>query len=306
MASLREAQERYARHYLALAERAEPHLTGAEQTMWLDRLELEHENVWAVLRWAKERGARQMGLQLAGAVWRFWEIRGYLSEGRSWLERLLGRGPRPKTSGVAPALRAKALNAAGYLAHLQGDYAQATVLHEECLALAREVGNKRVVANSLHNLGAVAQEQGDYARAAALYDEGLGLERELGGKAGLAISLHNLGVVAYEQGDLIRALALYEEGLALMRELGDRRGIAISLDNLGDVAYRQGDYTRATALFEESLTLARDVGDLRGIAYCLEGLGSVMSAQEDDGATLKRAARLFAAAEVLRETISAS
>jgi non-specific serine/threonine protein kinase len=236
MASLREAQERYARHYLALAERVEPHLRGAEQDTWLDRLELEHENVRAVLRWAQAGGEQETGLQLAGAVWRFWAVRGYLSEGRSWLEGLLAQVEAQETGSVAPAVRAKALDGASNLAYRLGDHARATVLHEESLALCREMDDKQSIAASLLHLGNVAWAQGDYARVTALFEESLALCRELGDAWRIARPLGNLGNVALEQGDYARATVLYEESLTLLRGLGDKRGIAVSLGNLGILA----------------------------------------------------------------------
>jgi tetratricopeptide (TPR) repeat protein len=221
-----------------------------------------------------------VGLQLAGALWPFWERRGHRGEGRAWLEAALaGADNSPGTQ------RATALNGAGVLAFRQGDYGQATALHEEALALRRALGETPGIVASLSNLGLVAFRQGDYRQAAALLEEALALRRPLGDTRGIALSLDNLGLVASKQGDYARAAALHEESLALARTLGNTQGIAYALGNLGNVAYRQGDYARAATLLAESLALNRELGDKNGIAATLIGLGTVAYRQGDYGRT---------------------
>jgi tetratricopeptide (TPR) repeat protein len=269
-------RDRHLAWCLALAEQAEPALVGAEQEVWLGRLEAEHDNVRAALAWVRERSAVDLGLRLAGALWRFWSVRGYLSEGRQWLEAALaGEG------AAAPEARAQALYGAGNLASSQGDHARSVALHEKALALWRELGNRQGIAGSLNSLGNVAYQQGDYMQAAALYEESLALKRELGDKWSIAAALNNLGAVASEQGDYARAAALLEESLVLKRELGDKQGIAASLNNLGNGVRQQGDYARAAALHAESLALKRELGDKQGIAYSLHNLADVAYLQGD-------------------------
>jgi predicted ATPase/transcriptional regulator with XRE-family HTH domain/Tfp pilus assembly protein PilF len=259
-----------------LAEQAEPRLLGAEQEVWLGRLEQEHDNLRAALAWAGEQRAGELALRLAGALWRFWSIRGYLREGRQWLELALA------IEGTdAPQARALALNGSGNLANSQGNYTRTAALHAEALALQREVGDRQGIAGSLNNLGNVAYQQGDYTRAATLFAESLALRRELGDTPGIARSLNNLGGVAYKQGDFARAIALQEEALALERALGDTYSVAALLNNLGEVVSLQGDYTRAASLFAESLALKRELDDKEGIVYSLHSLATVMYLQGD-------------------------
>ena len=334
-----EAADVHRRHrdwYLGLAERAEPEMHRPDQAAWLDQLEREHDNLRAALEGSKTEEGRVAGLRLVAALWRFWQVRGHLSEGRRWMEGAL------EMSGDAPrTLRAKALNGAGILALDQGDYAAARALVEESLAVGRDLGDKRSIVLSIHNLGAVAREQGDYAAARslleeslavgrdlgdkrnialslnslgsvarehadyaaarALFEESLAIKRELGDKRSMAITLNNLANVACEQGDYALARALHEESLAIKRELGDRVGIAISLHNLGNVAAAEGNHAQARSLHGESLMIGRELGDRLGIASCLEGLVEVAGAYQDP----ERAARLFGAAEALREAIGA-
>jgi predicted ATPase/class 3 adenylate cyclase len=264
-------RERHRDYFLALAEEAEPKLTGAEQAEWLLRLEEEHENLRAGLDWSLVAPGSGGGLRLCGALQRFWWTRGHLSEGREWCVRALGKtGGEGKTPE-----RAKALSAAGTLAYSQGDYPAAWARHEECMAILRKLGDRSGIASSLSNLGNVAFLQGDYPAARALYEEHLAIKRELGDRWGIALSLSNLGCVACEHGEFVPAQALHEESLAIRRELGDRSGIAASLNNLGDVAHEQGDCASARTLNDESLAIMRELGDRWGIALSLGNLGAV-------------------------------
>jgi tetratricopeptide (TPR) repeat protein len=241
---------RHAAYFVDLAERAEPELRGSEQQAWLGRLDLEHDNLRAVLEWSGKAGDAA-GVRLAGALWRFWWMRGYLSEGRRWLEEAL-------TNDAAPAaLRAQALLGIGTLAKVQGDFARAQAAGEECLALRRALGDQSGIAAALNSLGNIASMQRDFTRARPLYEESLALRRALGDQRGIEDALDNLGTMASMQGDFARARALIEESLSLTRASGDGQGMLYSLHNLGWVASEQGDFQRAELLLDEGLSLAR-------------------------------------------------
>jgi non-specific serine/threonine protein kinase len=284
---------------LALAERTEPELAGPRQTWSLARLEEEHDNLRGALWWAYDAGALERaaaagppsagrqpsteldaaGLRLAGALWRFWLMRGHLSEGRGWLERLLAR---PGSGGVAgTASRAKALTGAGELTYRQGDYERAEAFFEESLALCKALGDRQGLAQALNSLGNVATSQARYSQASSLHEQSLEVHRELGNLRSIAASLNNLADIAFSQGDYDRARTLYEEGLGLLRSVGDSRAIATLLSNLGNVASSQGDYPQAVALHEESLALRRSVGDRVGLAELLVDMGIVAFYQGD-------------------------
>ncbi len=292
-------RQRHAAFFLALAEEAEPKLTGPEQKQWLDRLETEHDNLRAALRWLEESRTVEAGWQLGGALWRFWSMRGYLREGRERLAALLALAGEAVPSERSWAARAKALKAAGTLAAEQGDYAAARARYEESLAIRRELGDKLEIANLLSNLGIVARRQGNYAHARALYEESLALRRELGDKWGIATSLNALGLLAHYLGDNAAARGFLEESLALRRELGDAWAIANSLSSLGDVVLDQGDYATARARLEESLAINQQLGDRSAIAYVLEEFAGLAAVQGQSDRTL----RLAGAAAALREAI---
>lgn len=276
-----QARDRHRDWCVGLVEQAEPELAGSDQVRWLARLEIEHDNLRAALRWTLERGDAAVGLRLAAALWRFWLIHGHLSEGREWLKRLLestkGSAAHDATAGMQGqwACRAKALRGAGGLAYEQGDYEDARGLYTAALALYQELDDRKGIAALLNNLGIIEDTQAHYGRATDLYQQSLSLKRELDDRWGMTTSLGNLGRLALQQGQFDRAVALYEESLALSRELGDMGSVALSLNNLGEVLLLQGEYERATALLEESVTLAREVGDKRGLAFALNNLGEV-------------------------------
>ncbi len=289
-------RERHRVFFLKLAERAEPEWSAANQAAWLDCLEVEHGNLTAALEWSLER-APEAGLQFAAAVWRFWEMRGHLSEGRQWLEGLL----RAAGERASAAVRAKALNGAGAMAQVQGDHPRAVALFEEALALWRQLGDRLGVSKALNNLGIVICKDGDYARARSYFEQSLAIKRELGDKGGVAISLGNLAFAVLSQGDYTVARSYLEQSLAIGREVGDKGSIAITLNNLALVMVNQGDHSAAHAFLEESLAIKRELGDTRGITASLEEFARVAAAQGQ----IERAARMYGAAEGLREQIGA-
>jgi predicted ATPase/class 3 adenylate cyclase/DNA-binding XRE family transcriptional regulator len=341
-------RERHFAHYLALAEAAEPHLHGAEQIVWAERLEVEHDNLRAALAWAHEHGAADGSsiagadaeLRLAGALFWFWDLRDYSSEGRRWLEGALAR-----SSGSArTALRATALYGAGGLAANLSDFVAVRAKLAESVAIWREVGDKRGLALALSSstsLGWATLKEGRVADARALIAEGVALWREIGDKWGLAwalwalsaavrreaptsarpiaeesmalfrevgdrcgliFPLWQLATVARVEGDHPRAAALIEESLALGRELGAKTLIFMALQSLGEVMQDQGDYVRSLALYQESMTLAWPLEHKETIALCLMGLGGVAGAVRQP----ERAARLLSAAEILLDTVGLS
>jgi tetratricopeptide (TPR) repeat protein len=333
-AEAEEIKRAHAQYFLILAEEAHPELKGANQLQWLERLEAEHDNMRAALSWASERKEAEVALRLGGALWWFWSVRGYHSEGRRWLEEALaidGRG--------SPGVRAMALAGVGELAAHQGDldrakevceeglqlleheareasevklgllaslgfmawqreeHDKATQLFEEGLALSQEISDTWWLAISLSNLALVSQSQGDSERATELYEESMDLFREQGNKQNLAYCLNNLAMLVYSQGDLGRAAQLTEEGLVLFRELGARGDVALGLYNLGWIALLQDDLGSAADLYRESLSLSWDTGMNPLVQNALEGFACVAGANGDT----ERAARLWGAAQALQE-----
>jgi non-specific serine/threonine protein kinase len=293
---------RHAQFFLALAERAEPELKGAGQEEWLRRLQREHANLRAALAWALDPAPdsseprehrTELGLRLAGALGRFWGVYGP-GEGRGWLEKGLARGgAAPK-----PAL-AKALYEAGSIVLFQGNYERAIALLEEGLALFRELGDRRGVATSLINIGFAALHLGDRERAVVLRQEVEQLRGEPLDRFTLAWLTTFLGLSALYEGDYERSGALSRESLAIYQELGDKRGISLCYIDLGFIELIRGNHEQAEPLLEESLRVLQGSEDKFCLAYGIFGLAAVAGAR----AQPRRAARLWGAAEALREQI---
>jgi predicted ATPase/Tfp pilus assembly protein PilF len=262
---------------VVLAEEGTVAWTTTEQAAWLGRFEIEHDNFRAALDWLATSREMEWALRLGAALHRFWEIRDHLEEGRKRLEALLNLDPSAVRSNVG----ARAVFAAASLVACQGDYSTARALHEQCLGIYRELGEKRGVAATLNLLAVEALLQGDTATARSLFEESLAIWRELGDDAAVARSLSNLASIFKAEGDHPAAHALYEESLAILERLGDRVGMAYGLNQLGDVACDKHDYTSARSLYEQALARFRELGDKRGIGMSLADLGNLARAQGD-------------------------
>ena len=327
----------HAAYCLVLAEEVATDQSGAEGAEWLHRLALEHDNFRAALEWLTETGDAEWGLRLGAALFRFWDMREYLTEGRDRLGKLL----KLAAAASPTKSRARVLFAAGVLAGEQGDYAAATalinesqdialqlddktsvaiclnalavlardrgevatanVLFEASLEMWRELGDHKAVARALSNLANVVKSQGDYARARSLYAECLSIFRELGDRTGFAWSMNYQGDVARDQGDSEAARASYEQALAIFRELNDRWGIAGTLADLGNLAREQRDYPTAHSLYRESVKIFQELDHKRGVARLLECFACSAAAQLEAESSL----RLAGAATALRQNIGA-
>jgi predicted ATPase len=249
---------------LDLAERAESEVGQAEGSAWAARLQTERDNLRAALDRSKLDDAPETTLRLAGALWWFWETKGYWTEGRRQLDAVLA------TTGDAPVpLRLKVIHGAATLADSQGDRPRATTLLEQAVRLHRELGDHMGLAFTLNRLGQIAFREGNVERASVYLDESLALFRTLGDPVLIADALETLGMVAHHRGDAERATVLLQEGLELFRGLGDKRGMASALRGLADLAQDRADYARAGALAEESAALFRDIGDVYGLGSVL-------------------------------------
>jgi predicted ATPase len=262
--------ERFTDFFLSLAEEAESKLKSREQGDWLVRLEREHDNFRAALHWSTQNKSVERSLRLGYALWRFWYVRGHLTEGRLWLTKALtNAGP---TSTVP---RVRALIGAGALAAWQNDFPAGRSLLNESLALSQELSDKEGTALALNYLGNIADNQGDFAESRRLYEDSLALFRQLGNKWGIALVLNNLGVWARYRGEYDKATTLHQQSLELFSELEDKGRIALSLINLGFALERKGDYNTARKTLNESLSLFRELGERVGIAESLFLVGSI-------------------------------
>jgi predicted ATPase len=289
----RNVRQKHAQYFLDLSEAAVPHLTKGDKA-WLDKLELEHDNLRAALRWAEANDVA-LGLRFVIALRRFWWLRSFISEGRMWLSTLLAKTKVEE----ANENRAKALHGLGVMAWLQSDFATAQKSFEEALVINRELNLDEAVAETLNNLGILAIERGNLKQARALLEECIPIRRKLGDETGLAPVLVNLAIVANEEGDPKAGRGLLEEALKLQRAAGNIWGEATAHINLGGIAVALNEISVAEEHYSKALEIVSDLGDKEGIAYTLEGFASLAVLEGN----MLKAAQLFGAGEAVREAI---
>ena len=313
----RAVRARHARYFAAWAERARPHLVDEQQSVWLRRFALEHDNLRAGLDWAVEEGDAETALRLVVGAGPFWRRRALFDEGRRWLDRVL---PMARVASF-PLLHAQALTVAGDMARRLDNYRAALSLYDRsleiyreigdgegvaaalmvtaivraergdydasadrfaaALAIYRELGHGRGTAAALNNLANLAELRGNYEEARSLNEESLFIKKGLGDVGGMAVSYSNLGLIATHQGDYPAARAFLGSCLEIERELDERANAVLTLNYLGVVAQRQGDFGEARTLHHEALSLAREIGDKAGLAETQGNLGRVAAEQGD-------------------------
>jgi predicted ATPase/DNA-binding SARP family transcriptional activator len=288
-------RRRHAHFFLTWAERIAPKLFGAEQIAWLNRLEVDHDNLRAAQAWFLEQGDADGALRLATALRYFWRVRCYYSEGTLYLQRALAL-----PAAAAPtALRAQALNAAGYLAWVRGERATAQALLTEALATGRHAAAPRAVAFALRYLGVAADAADDVSTAQAHLAESLAIYRHLGEQNDIALSLLYLGDVAMRQNDHARATQLYHECAALLHALHNNITLPYAWRRLGYLALWRSAHAEALTHVRASLRLNFALGEKQGVAAALVAVAAIALAQ---GAATE-AATLLGAVEALLETI---
>jgi len=286
---------RHAEHFLDLAIRAEPHLVGARQKEWLDRFDREHDNIRAALRWSIRSGEVQAGQKAAGAMWRFWQQRGHLAEGRKKLEHLL---EVPDGAKRTPA-RFKALTGAGGLTYWQNDYPATERFYTEALEIARELDDPRLVAEGLYNLSFIDRIRGDMDEGMAKLRRVLEMAGSIGDQQLSADSLWILGNRELREGRPEDGLPMVEQALDIYRGLGNLFATADSLSGMGSFYRILGDSEAACAAQREALEIFVEVGNPTGISMVLEEMAMV---ETMDGRH-ERALRLGAAASALKADI---
>jgi predicted ATPase len=289
-----ELQARHARAYLTLAERAEPHLTGMDQGLWLDRLEADHDNLRTALTWAAQEDDTELALRLAGAVWRFWQIRGHIHEARQRLEAILAM---PDSH---PQARAKALEAAGGLAYWQNDMKSAQRFYQESLDIVQELSDPRAVANALYNLSFPLwmQSEGDLSMARNLAEEALSIYRQLDDRHGVARALWGLAAVEHALGNEQRFVFLLEDSLEEFRHLDDPFGLGWALFAMAGLAARRGDNDSAKRDLDESLQIFAGVRDVSAVVLHLASYAALAARQGDTTRSLRLAGAMGALRKV--------
>jgi predicted ATPase/class 3 adenylate cyclase len=285
-----QTRTRHLAFFVDLAEEASPHLMGPEQGEWLERLDLERENLLVAHSWCDraERGS-ELGLRLLSAVRVYWITRGLGLLGLRVMAEALGRpGARDRN-----LLRCRALDATAYLCYFMGRYADAKIYEDEGLAIAREIDDKDRTVAALTLLGAVSLALADRAAARQHLEESLALARELGEPIRLEQALTSLAELYRVEGDLDKAEPLYTESLAMNRNEGAGSNIAVNLLNLAMVAIGRGSADRAREILVEAMQIAAGIGSKPACRNALDVAVGLAVLLED----WARAARIYGAAQ---------
>ncbi len=264
-----EIHDRQADAFCALAEKAAPNLFGGDQKMWLDRLELDHDNFRAALDWCVAQKDARRAMGLAFSFWRFWQMRGHLHEGRARLASILAM------SASGPD-RARALEAAGGIAYWQGDMPAAQAFYDECLDLRRAGDDRRELANAIYNAAFPSLvERRDMPRSQVLLEEALPLYRELGDDTGISGCQWALGNLLYYRASFGEAIRALDEAIDLFRKTNNRFGLGWALHTRALSSLRTEDVAGAHGYVHEALELFSRAGDVSGIVLLLDDAGEV-------------------------------
>lgn len=289
-------RERHRDWCLQLVQDAEPELRGSNSEQWLEALEKDLDNLRAAIGRCLEGGDQQaeVGLQITNALLNFMYEHGHISEMRDWLESGLN------SARQAPeALRARTFYSAAGLARHQGQLEEAEIYCEDALELFRKAGDQSGIARALGELGAILQRKGQLERSELVLNEALSILRELDEPERLSFTLVVLGALQHIQDRLDEAAQNYQESLEIGRARQDQHAMATALVNLGEIAQQKAENIAAREMYAESLAIFNQLNMDITIAYCLEVIAGIDVAEGEP----LRAARLFGAAEILREEI---
>ena len=283
----------HAAFFLALGEKAEPLIQGAESGKWLDLLEEEHDNLRAALQWSLENDI-EMAARLAAAIRFFWLFHSHLTEASEWMEKAVR-----KSSNIPASVRFKLLNGLGVSARNHGNYDMSQKFFEEGLTQGKDLSLSWEDSLAKRGLGIAAMRKGDFKSARNNFERAFVISRELNDKSEIAHALGCLGGLEIAVGNYPAAKPSIEEALEIFRHAGNIEAVSAMLYSIGIIAYREGNFRDAHLHFTEALKIAWRLGDKMTISYSLEGLASI--------ATVFGKARLGAqisgAAENLRESI---
>jgi predicted ATPase/transcriptional regulator with XRE-family HTH domain len=280
----------HAVYFLDLAERGERELTGPEQATWVKLLDADHDNFRASLSWSlNQQGEDDTALRLGAALWRFWDRRGYLREGRSWLTQTLSR-----SNQIASLPRANALIGLANL--LYENFSRQRTLYAEGLALFEELEDKPGQARALSGLGLIEMDVGEYDQAILRFEGALEIWRTVGNRRGEATVLLHLGRLLGNEGEYHGAQKVYLEALAIGQEIRDMGSVAYCYHHLGRLARRQGMPEAAQPYLDLALSVSRDAGNADAIAYAQLELGLlalVVGNPKMAASSLRKALRSF-------------
>ncbi len=287
-------RDRHAAWFLALAEGAAGALMGADKRAALDSLELEDDNLRAALTWVTNARHVETALRLGTALWRFWQMRGYLDEG---LDRLKAVLAMPECADYAER-RLEALDAAGGLAYWRGDYEMARTYYGEALEAHRAQGDPRAIAESLYNLSFPYTFELDTTKGRELIEEALKLFEQAGDTTGVARARWALSNIHYTSGRMEEARALALQALETFEAIGDSFMTGWSTYTVGMAEMLLGQRAEAGRRLHDALAVFGQSADVSGYTLVLDSLSALALFEGDR----QRAARIAGGVATLERT----
>jgi predicted ATPase/class 3 adenylate cyclase len=262
-----EIRQRHARFYGELVAGLAGGVMGSDQPAALDRIEREHDNIRAALAWDEETNDAPAALVLATRMWRFWQMRGHLQEGRERLRRALAI----PSETVEARVRAEALDALGGIEYWMTDFAAASEAYDRALRILESMGDRAGVAEQHYNLTMSRTFDVQGLREARNHAErSLAIFRELQDKAGIMRATWALGDVELFEGDLPASRAHADQAVSMARELGDRFMYSWAIFMRALTAYQQGEPDVTQADLSEALDIFLETRDVTGHALVLD------------------------------------
>ena len=288
-----EIARRHARYFMELAEKAEPHLLAQDQAVWLDVCDRENDNIRGALQWCIDAGDEETGLRISAALWRFWQQRGHLREGRRWLDRQFAMSG----SGERTAIVARAHGAAGGLAYWDSDFSTTRRHYEEAIAIFREIEDKFGIERALFDLSFAYMVEGDLETHGRLLEESVALARELNDQEGVLNATDALGFLRILQRRPAEALPLSEEAISLAKAMGNAFHLIEATATLGQAYRLLGDLERSDHYTKQAISMHQDARNFAMTTYMVFALSTL----EAERGRYVRAMRLYGAAESLLE-----
>jgi predicted ATPase/class 3 adenylate cyclase len=282
--------------FVAFAETAEPHLMEKDQKAWLEKLSVDQPNLNRALRTSLGSPETvELGLRLAGALTRYWEVRSYLTEGYDQFQELLALADAAK-----PESRAKAHYGAARLSWCQDNDAEALLHYRAAQKIYEQLGLQFELGFIEGFLGFTERNEGNYEAAKIHFDRTRQIAEELKSERLVAVAISGLSSLAAIAGNLAEARRLKEQAIRIYEDLGDRWIVSLVTGSLGEVCFAEGDYAAARRHLLEALRISRALSNNWSVPYALEALADIC-AEEDQA---PKAVRLYGASAAQREALA--
>jgi tetratricopeptide (TPR) repeat protein len=292
--------DRHLEYFLKKAEEIEPYLYGPEQTIWMDVLEGEFDDIRLALEWSIANQKGEQAVRLFSAIGWYWFIRCRFREGEEWFKRI-----QPFVARASKRKQAGALRSASWLYYARDDFTTTLRMHSQCLDLYRELGDEAEMSACLQYIGVMQFSLGSLAEAKSSLEKSLELSRKVNNKAAMPRALIHMGYFAEMNGETEVAKRYFEESVAVGREVGEGHLLMMVLGNMGNFWYAQQNYAFARQYYREALEIGLRLKNKRTIAEELLYYAEILNAElmfQESARLQGFAESLFAESETLTES----